>query len=149
MVSEEDLEGMTIPELAKELEQSPEFKAGRIGQLKLKADNVDVSGDPTYKQQKFTLFLEPDEIKKVNTQKSVIAGEFTQENITVLSRVPNDVFANVMNEAYAIANNIAISKQIPQVLKYMPEYTESIEKQIKRFESQYPNIGFNFPSKYK
>lgn len=149
MVDQEDLDSKDIPSFAKDLEQSPEFKAERIGQIKLEAENVDASGKPTYDKLPFTLFLEPDEVKKVNTQKSVIAGDFIQQNIGKFRNLPNDVFADIMNQAYNIANKVAISKQIPQALKYMPDYKESIENSIRNFEAKYPNVGFEWPSKYK
>ncbi len=149
MVDQEDLDSKDIPSFAKDLEQSPEFKAERIGQIKLEAENVDASGKPTYEKLPFTLFLEPDEVKKVNTQKSVIAGDFIQQNIGKFRNLPDDVFADIMNQAYNIANKVAISKQIPQALKYMPDYKESIENSIRNFEAKYPNVGFEWPSKYK
>ena len=149
MVDQEDLDSKDLVSFADRLEQSPEFKAGRIGQIKLEAENVDASGKPTYDKLPFTLFLEPDEVKKVNTQKSVIAGDFIQRNIGKFRNLPDDVFADIMNQAYNIANKVAISKQIPQVLKYMPDYETSIENSIRNFEAKYPNVGFEWPSKYK
>lgn len=149
MVDQEDLDSKDLVSFADRLEQSPEFKAGRIGQIKLEAENVDASGKPTYDKLPFTLFLEPDEVKKVNTQKSVIAGDFIQRNIGKFRNLPDDVFADIMNQAYNIANKVAISKQIPQALKYMPDYKESIENSIRNFEAKYPNVGFEWPSKYK
>ena len=148
MIKAEDLDGITPKEFAADLEQSPEFKSGRVGRINAKNTNVDASNIPVSEKVNFTLFLEDNEIKAVNTYKSVVAGAFVSENLSTLQDLDKEVFAEVMNEAYAIANKLSIAENLPKALEYMPYYKESIENSIKSFQSKYPNIGITWPLEY-